>query len=44
MASDCASILPATSNPYAWLSKGAHTGASKVGIAFTANTGLPDFI
>ena len=44
MASACASTLPATSNPDAYLSKGAHTGTSKGGIAFTVDTGPPDFI
>jgi hypothetical protein len=44
MAATCASRLPATSNPDAWLSKGAHAGTSKGGIACTADTGPPDFI
>jgi hypothetical protein len=42
MVTTCASLLPATLNPDAWPSKGAHTGTSKGGIAFTADTGPPD--
>jgi hypothetical protein len=44
MAATRASLLPATSNPDAWSSKGAHTGTSKGGITFTADTGPPGCI
>ncbi len=37
------SILPATSNLDAGSTKGAHTGTSKGGIPFTANTSPPGF-
>ena len=42
MAATRASLLPATSIPNAWSSKGALAGTSKGGIAYTAVTGPPD--
>jgi hypothetical protein len=43
MAAIGASILLATSNPDAKLTKGAQTGTSKGGITFTNNTSPPSF-